>query len=90
MTLRTFVLVCILLTVIGCKTVQEAQTDYQVCMADPICVAEVERARALTFNTTKAAASSIPFPNVPESIALITSNVVAFAVGVIKGRKKRG
>lgn len=81
-----WILLFAILFLMGCHT---TLADYQNCMNDPVCAASVENSRVASYQAVKASSSSL-FPSFNEALALVLSNIVAFVVGVIKGRKKRG
>lgn len=86
---QVIILLCLMAFLVGCKSAQMSIHDYQACLADELCSADVEKYRQMSYSTTKAATSTIG-GGIPEALALIISNAVAFAVGVYKGKKKRG
>lgn len=83
-----YVALVVLLGVVCCGCV--ATDRYKACLADTACYAEMEAARASAYNVTKSAAGFPGVPSVPEVLALLVSNLAAFGVGVLKGRKVKG
>ena len=83
-----FLSCCLLLTVAGCLTVSKAVQAYEECKGDVECLKEMDQVRVSSYVVTKSATNSMPIPSVPEFIALVVSNVVAFVYGVFHGKKK--
>jgi len=71
----------------GCVAVKKSLDNYEACKGDPACVESMESARVASYTVTKAAAGPM-LPSGPEVVAMLVSNVVAFGVGVWKGKKK--
>lgn len=61
---------------------------YNACMSDDDCRSQVMDVKDHTYALTKVGVQSTPMPNVAEIIAVLVSNVVAFGVGVLKGKRK--
>ena len=85
--LRYAFLGCLLFVLLGCAGVKQALDNYEACKGDPVCVEQMDKAQMSSYSVTKAVTSTA-FPSMPEAIAFVISNVVAFGVGVVKGRKK--
>lgn len=85
--MRIFLLSMLLLTSIGCVTVSKSLEKYRACKDDPECYTMMLSAKEASYTVTEAAVSS-SIPSGAQSIALVVSNIVAFAVGVWKGKKK--
>lgn len=79
----------VVLVLCGCKTVQMSVDDYNRCINDPVCVESVEKSRKVSYSVVKGATNAVTMPSVSEGLAFIVSNLVAFGVGVVKGKKKR-
>lgn len=72
-------------TLLGCATVRRSLDAYQACKADQTCSEEMAHAQEVTYVAAKGAAST--FPSFPEAAAVVVSNLVAFGVGVLKGKR---
>ena len=86
--MRIFVLCFLLLFCLGCATVSKSVDNFQACKDDPVCFAQMEQLKSSSHIIVESAVSSVPFPSVPEWIAIGISNVLAFAFGAMRGKKK--
>lgn len=84
-----YLLLFLVLFFYGCQITRQAVLDVQACKDDPVCFAEMQAAGQNSYIATKAVASAIDIPSIPEFIGLAVSNAVMFGVGWFKGRKKR-
>lgn len=79
----------IVFVLIGCKTIKEANENYKACIQDSECVQEVQKAQAVSSAVIKSAGSGLPSSPIVDALAVLLSNVVAFAVGSYQGKKRR-
>lgn len=82
-----FLLVCVFLTCVGCAAVSRSIDNYKACQGDQECLDQMTNVKEVTYAVTKNTATSFPFPSVPETIALVISNVVSFGFGAFRGSK---
>ena len=89
--MRGFLFVLLLLiTSAGCITTKQAVDDYQRCMADAECSAQVNAVKSHSYVATETAITTSGIPRLADIIAVIVSSVVSFGFGVVKGRKLKG
>lgn len=86
--MRIIFLIAVLIFLVGCKTTEVMLSDYEKCVADPMCHAEIDQIRENAHLVTEGAVNTA-FPSMGELAAITVSNIVAFFVGVMKGRKKK-
>lgn len=85
---RLYLLMFLLFFLTGCAGIQKSVDRYQACIEDPACLAQMEDVKQVSYDVTKVAASGFPISSIPDAIAYIASNVIAFGFGVLKGKKK--
>lgn len=64
-----------------------ATDRYKACLGDKACYEEMEAARITSYNAVKSASNVPGIPSFPEVLALLVSNLAAFGVGVLRGKK---
>jgi len=85
--MRKYMFVLLLLTFLGCVAVNKSIDNYKACKGDPVCLAEMEKVKEVTYDVVEPVVSA-NMPSMAQVIALTISNIVAFGFGVLKGRKK--
>lgn len=81
-------LLCSIFVIIGCASTKEALDRYEACKGDPVCISEMEKVKSVSFSVTKGAVTPFVPSSPAELIALGVSNLLSFAFGVWKGKKK--
>lgn len=81
-------LLLLALLIAGCSATNEAVKNYESCKNDPECYHEMLEAKQNTYNITKSGLNLTGLPSAGEVLALVVSNIAAFGVGVLKGKRK--
>lgn len=87
---RIILILSIAFVIIGCTTIRGKVADYNACMADPACVAEVQIARVEAERKAELALGALPKVNkYSKTIAKVIGSVVSLLVAVKLGGKLR-
>lgn len=81
-------LLLLFLFLVGCSATNEAVQNYESCKNDPECYHQMLDVKEKSYIATKTGLNLSGLPSAAEVLALVVSNMAAFGVGVLKGKKK--
>lgn len=80
------ILLIFVIIFIGCESV----SNYEACLNDPVCVTEIQNIQNGVTTSATTTLSSVPSTNaVSMTVGSIIGGIVAFLVGINKGKKIR-
>ena len=70
-------LACFALTLLGCTAVDRSLKNYEACQGDQQCMDDMLQVKDTSYQIARGAALGFPLPSIPETIALVISNIAA-------------
>lgn len=88
---KIILILCLLFVIVGCAVVRDKVADYNACMKDPACVAEVQAAKVLAEAKTDLAIQLLPrkVQTARGWIIKIAGSIVSLLVAIKLGGKYR-